>query len=113
MVNLDTALSSEIGEIVHYQSPEMVEGKKGKKVEQLVKKVLDLRKVLRECMLADLGPAYKTPKLAKARYDLFRRMSGRENITFTRKEKKLIFDALPWKFDVIVSGQVINLINHT
>lgn len=113
MVNLNTVMLNELSNPVEFRERNLVlkdiKGVK-KQVEEFTPKTLMLKKVLRQALLDDVGPKYRSARLHERRYDLYRKIVDVDKVTFTWREVSLLKKLVPLKFDVIISGQIVKLL---
>ena len=112
MINLLTPIVDETGEAIVIKVPKKTI-KKGKEVDQLQDEELNLKKIIRESMLKDFVgyPHFRKPKTMKKRYDLFMKIKDEVEVNLTGSEKKLILKFAALRFDVLIIGQIINILN--
>ena len=104
MTNLLTPIVDETGKVMIAKVPKLTK-KNGKEVEQLQDEELTLKKVIKECMIKDFAeyPYLKSPRYMK--------IKDEDEIKLGYFEKKLILQLAPLRFNVIVNGQIINILN--
>ena len=105
-MNLKQHIIGEDGEIAMVRIPQ-TKIMDGKKMVSTIEVEADVYRVLREVLVATPN---NNADEAELKYDLFLKIKDADEVEFTAKEKKIILEILPSKFDTIFAGQVIKML---
>lgn len=110
MIDLKRQIVNDLGEPSTYQD-KVKTTVKGKEINKLKERPVTLHKVFKHALLGQHGDC--SEKFYQLRYDLFMKIRDADECEFTKDEKKLLTTLVSQSFDIVVFGQITEILNIT
>lgn len=106
MIDLTRQIENDLGEPSTYQAKTKVKGK-----EKLEERPVTLFRILKHALLGHHGDC--SEKSYQLRYDLFMKIRDVDECEFTKDERKFLITLTSQSFDIVVFGQITEILNMT